>query len=492
MSNASAFPPPPSRFPDVPVYGGWLSPSRIEADVFELEVEGEIPAALNGRLYQLGPDPQLPNRLGDDVVFNGDGLMRMFTFADGHVDYRSRYVLTEKLKLERAARRSLFGAYRSPYTDDFSVRGKSAGTANTTAYFHAGKLLALKEDSLPVEMDPATLETIGPYDFGGAVTSETFSAHPRTDPRTGEQFFFGYEARGLATRNVAYYVADAHGKIIHEAWFEGPYCGFMHDFLVTDDYVVFPFMPAVAELDRIRAGGKHWQWDPTKGTQFAIMPRYGTAKDIRYVSAPPRFAFHFFNAHNDGTTITIDGSIAEGFHNPYPYPDTLGNDFDPLASATLVRRWTLDYAEGTFGEEILLPEYTEFPVIDDRFETGANRVGFVLARGAGQTHPDVLHGPLGLNTVIRYDFEKSQVISTHVLGPTSSAQEAVFMPRYDGAPEGDGYLLMLANRWDTMLNELLVLDTERLEDGPVATAKLPFRVHFAFHGCWVPEHLLEG
>ncbi|MEX1654863.1 carotenoid oxygenase family protein [Streptomyces pseudovenezuelae] len=33
------------------------------------------------------------------------------------------------------------------------------------------------------------------------------------------------------------------------------------------------------------------------------------------------------------------------------------------------------------------------------------------------------------------------------------------MPRGDDATEGDGYLLALVNDWDTMLSDLLILDT---------------------------------
>ncbi|WP_406181678.1 carotenoid oxygenase family protein [Streptomyces canus] len=221
------------RFPDQPVYSGWSTPSRIEADIFEIEADGEIPRDLRGRYYQIAPDPAFPNRTGDDLPFNGDGMLRMFTFADGHVDYRSRYVQTEKLKLERAARRSLFGAYRNPYTDHVTVAGKNRGAANTSVIFHGGKLLVLKEDARPTRIDTDSLETYGEWDFDGGVSSPTFTAHPRVDPVTGEMFAFGFEAKGLASRDIAYYVLDAHGKVLHEVWLEAPYTSMIHDFVVT-------------------------------------------------------------------------------------------------------------------------------------------------------------------------------------------------------------------------------------------------------------------
>ena len=58
-------------------------PMRFEADVFECEVEGEIPEALrNGAYYRTGGDRLFPT-LEDDIILNGDGMFSMFRFEDG-------------------------------------------------------------------------------------------------------------------------------------------------------------------------------------------------------------------------------------------------------------------------------------------------------------------------------------------------------------------------------------------------------------------------
>ena len=79
-------------FPDHAGFHGAMRPSRLECDLFELEYTGELPAALNGRFYRCGPDPQFPPRFADDFFINGDGVVSMFRFANGHVDFKSRYV----------------------------------------------------------------------------------------------------------------------------------------------------------------------------------------------------------------------------------------------------------------------------------------------------------------------------------------------------------------------------------------------------------------
>lgn len=64
-----------------------------------------------------------------------------------------------------------------------------------------------KEDGRPYRVDPHTLATLGRYDFDGRLKSATVTAHVRIDPQTGELFFFGYEADGLASTTVSYCIA---------------------------------------------------------------------------------------------------------------------------------------------------------------------------------------------------------------------------------------------------------------------------------------------
>ena len=101
-------------------------------------------------------------------------------------DMQHRYVMTDRLKAERAARRGLFGDYRNPFTDDPRVKGMQRTVSNTNVVLHAGQLLAIKEDGPPYAMDPITLETRQLWDWKGQMTATTFTAHPKIDPATGE------------------------------------------------------------------------------------------------------------------------------------------------------------------------------------------------------------------------------------------------------------------------------------------------------------------
>ena len=53
------------------------------------------------------------------------------------------------------------------------------------------------------------------------------------------------------------------------------------------------------------------------------------------------------------------------------------------------------------------------------------------------------------------------------------------------APEGDGYALSVVNRRDTMLSQVVVVDTAKVAEGPGAIIELPFRLRSGIHGTWV-------
>lgn len=330
------------RFPDEPGFAGRFAPVRLEGEIRGVEVtQGEIPVSLCGTFYRVGADPAWPPFAERDFYFNADGIVAMFRFENGYCDFRSRYVRTPRFVAERAARRSLFGAYRNPFTDDPSVAGLSRGLANTNVYWHGGRLLASKEDSPPVQIDPDTLDTV---------------------------------------RDIAYYEADALGKIVHEAWFEAPYASMVHDWAVTENFVIFPVIPLTASLERLKAGGPIYVWDGSEDVYLGVVPRRGST--VRWFRGTNRFASHIMNAHDDGRYIHIDTPVGEKSAFPW-FPDIAGAPFDPEKIGAHLSRWTIDTLAApdagdgatAFGEKRLTDCPGEFPRTDDRWAGAATGSG---------------------------------------------------------------------------------------------------------------------
>lgn len=478
------------RFPSTPDFLGPLyAPSRFEGGVHDLEVTGSIPPALKGRFVQVAPDPIYPPMLGDDIFFNGDGAVTAFRFADGHVDLQRRYVETDRLKAQRAARRSLHGLYRNPYTNDPAVEGLSTGTANTNVVPFNGMLLALKEDSLPVAVDPETLATIGSWDFGGQIRNTPFTAHPKFDPGNGNLLAFGYEAGGLASRDLVYYEFTADGNKIREIWVTAPYAGMVHDFAVTERFVVFPVLPATADLERIRAGGRHFEWQPDLAFQFGVMRRDGDGSDIRWFTGPNCFQAHVLNAFEEGERLHLDMPSADG--NVFAFfPEAGGGAPAPETLRFELARWTLDLRSNASDaiHATLMDAPCEFPRCDDRVAGRPYRHGFMLGLDMREYAIDRLGPPAWqfFNLLLHVDVSTGAV-QRWVAGDAECFQEPTFVPRAVDAAEGDGYILVLVNHLETSTTELVILESLAIAEGPVARVALPMRLRMSLHGNWLPD-----
>lgn len=266
------------KFPNTPVFQTFNAPSRLEGDVFDLEIDGIIPPEINGTFYRIQPDHRFPPMFEEDIHFSGDGSITAIRIQDGHADFKQRYVKTDRFIAETAARKSLFGKYRNPYTDSEAVKGVIRTVANTNITFWRGMLLASKEDGPPYALDPTTLDTIGRYDFEGQVKSPTFTAHPKFDPDTGEMVCFAYEAGGNGNDgscDIVVYTIDANGKKTEETWYKSPFCGMIHDCGISKNYLVLPLTPLKCSVDRLEKGGNHWAWDPNESQWYGIVPRRG-------------------------------------------------------------------------------------------------------------------------------------------------------------------------------------------------------------------------
>jgi carotenoid cleavage dioxygenase len=466
------------QFPELPLYHGWGRPLRTESTVHGLElVAGHVPPGLEGSLYRAGPDRQYPSRYGDDIFIDGEGMAHVFRFGGGQVSYLSRWVRSARFLAQEQAQRSLFGRYRNAYTNAPEAQDVHGGTANTSMMFHAGKLTVLKEDDLPYEMDPDTLATGQRTDLNGAVTAVSLSAHPKLDQRRDELITHSFQARGTGSRDVAVYIFGADGSKRHEVWFQAPWSGVVHDFGVTDEHIIIPFYPLITDVAVLKQGGPFYQWHDDKPVKVAVLPRRGTAAQLRWFEGPTASAGHMMNAVTDGSTVHLDVVQYDGNCFPFfPTPDGRACAAPP----PLLTRCSFDLASGgsQYSQRVLCKQPGEMPRIDDRFQGRAYRHGYmVMGRGAD-----------GSSTVGHVDVATGSV-DCWAHGAAISVHEPQFVPRSPSAPEGDGWLLVILNRLDQGHSELAIFDALQVAAGPVARLHVPVRVRSTFHGCWVPDEV---
>ena len=456
---------------------------RSENDLFDCEVEGDMPDDLEGIFFRVGPDPQYPKteKTMHDIAFDGEGHVSAFRIKNGHVDYKTRYARNQRWKAQHEARRSLFGMYRNPMTDDPSVKGLNRGTANTQQFFHHGKLLVLKEDSPPVVMDPYTLETLDDnYLFKSKkYPALTHTAHPKIDSHTGDLVSFGYEAKGFATPDIYVFQADAKdGRIKWDAWVKSPYICMIHDFAVTEKHIVFLAIPLAINMENMKKGGTHWAWDSTLDTMLGVMHRGGDGSDIRWFKGPQTMCTHTMGCWSDGEKVTIDMDGGDG--NQFAFFPNVHEAFDPKKAAGNMRRFTVDLnnkSKDTYDMEIMYPDVNiALARQDDRYHTVPYRYGYALA-----------YGRQGGWAIFDHAKKTSRVFSV----PGAMLAEPTFVPRNKNAGEGDGYLIGVASYTaEGGRADLVLLDLQDVDAGPRALVKMPYRIIGQIHGFWTPGHEL--
>ncbi len=456
-----------------PYLSGNFAPLATEDD-FELTVTGEIPRDLAGTLYRTGPNPQFTPRDPNYHWFTGDGMVHAFQIENGKVSYRNRYVRTPRWSLEREHGRALFGGFNPMLADPLSA-GHDSGVANTNIVSHAGRLLALEEGHMPFEMEHGSLKSLGYVEaYKGRVT-----AHPKLDPVTGEMTWFGYGVGDAPfSRTMSYGITDATGQVTRRTDFEAPYSAMVHDFMVTDNHVLFPVMPLTGSLDRAMKGLPGYAWEPDKPSYVGVMRRDAEVSSLRWFNTRPGYVFHPMNAYE------ADGKIIAHvcLYDAAPlFP--LADGSPGFRSGARLVRWTFDLsgATDTVLEEPMDDLDSEFPRLDERRTGLSYRHGYYAADTSNAKS-------VKMNAIAHMDLAtgQRQVCS---FGPGDMVSEPVFTPRSASAAEGEGWLTAVVWRAADNVSDLVVMDAMNVDRGPVGMARVPRRVPFGFHGNWVPAEV---
>ncbi len=480
------------NFPAAPDWSGLNKPVGKEVSIKGLKAsEGEIPADVRGAFFRAVPDPQFPPFFLPDTALSDDGMVSRLLFnEDGTVDYDIKWVETPRWKAENAAGKRLFGRYRNPYTNDATVEGVEGTVSNTTPVWHAGHLIMTKEDGPGHLINPHTLETIGAYDFGGALKSKTMTAHVRIDPATQEMFVYGYEADGLCSSKMAYWWTDKDGNLVKEQWFDAPFCSLVHDFVITENYAIFPLQPTTADLERVKAKGAHWIHQQDLEYHVGIMPRYGDVSQIRWFKGPKgASSFHMMNAFEtaDGK-VHMDHHVTDTIAFPHIQADSGINVPPPMLGGGF-QRWTMDMNGAGEGVEVMpLGPGGDMPRIADADQGRPYKRGWYCSMNPQPMGPPVMGGVVGamFSALLRKDFETGAIIGYN-LPPAHGMSEPVHVVASE--PGHEGWLVAIVDHElgpDQYAHAVWIWNAGNLPAGPVAKVPVPTRMRPQVHGWWVP------
>ncbi|MFC4948572.1 carotenoid oxygenase family protein [Pseudonocardia sp. GCM10023141] len=440
---------------------GHLAPVPDEIEAFDLPVEGALPPELTGRYFRNGPNP-LPGDVSSHW-FTGQGMLHGIRLRDGRAEwYRNRWVRTATME------------GRSGIGPDGTF-DRTVGVANTHVIAHAGRIMALVESSFPQVVTPE-LATVGPCDFDGRLTT-AMTAHPKTDPVTGELHFFGY---GLTPPYLTYHRLAADGQLVTSAEIAVPGPTMMHDFAITDRHAVFLDLPMTFQLELL-AKGMPFGWDPSYGARIGVMA-LDRPGQVRWFDVEPNYVFHVGNAFTDAAGRVVLDAARYAPADAVAMWGGLGADLAADAAATgtaRLHRWTLDPATGSVTETPLHDQGIEFPTVDDERVGREARYRYAVADTAGRAG------------IVKFDTAQGTV-AEHAMAAHTVAGEAVFVPSAaPGRAEDDGWLLTITTRRDGSASQLLVLDATDVAGAAVAAVTLPRGVPSGFHGSWIDDTELE-
>ena len=453
MSNSAV-----SRKSSNPFLSGNLAPVDVETTAFDLRVTGKLPDELTGRYLRNGPNPIGEINPDSYHWFLGSGMVHGIRINDGKAEwYRNRWVR------DRNVAKTL--GESAPQSDWPVDHAQFA--SNTNVIGHAGATWALVEGgSPPIEMN-YELETVRVSNFAGTLP-QAFSAHPKRDPRTGElhvmTYWWGWG------NQVQYLVVGVDGKVRRTVDIELPGGPMMHDCAITEKYILIFDLPCLFNIDSAMSGNSFpYIWDANYIARVGLLPREGSAADIKWVEINSCYIFHPLNAYDapDGSVVLDAVRHEKMFDVERRGPNEGLPTFD---------RWILDPQTAKAKQERIDDRPQEFPRMNESLLGHKHEFGYFAGIANVFTQADLIKQNLAKRTTqVRHD------------GNNFGYGEPVFVPRENSKSEDDGYVMALRHNTDTDLSDLVVLDAQDFVGEPVAVVSLPVRVPNGFHGNWVAD-----
>ncbi|KAL2484347.1 putative 9-cis-epoxycarotenoid dioxygenase NCED5 [Forsythia ovata] len=496
VSSELQHPLPKTADPRVQIAGNF-APVAEQSVKHELTVTGKIPECMNGVYVRNGANP-LHEPVAGHHLFDGDGMIHAVTIDGGNsASYACRFTETQRLTQERQLGHPVFPKAIGELHGHsgigrlllFYARGlfglvdhsQGTGVANAGLVYFNQRLLAMSEDDLPYQVrikSSGDLQTIGRYDFDQQLKN-TMIAHPKIDPVSGELFALSYDV--VQKPYLKYFKFSTDGKKSPDVDIPLDVPTMMHDFAITENYVIIPDQQVVFKLQEMIKGGSPVIYDKNKKSRFGILLKNAkNAEDITWVDCPETFCFHLWNAWEEPETdeIVVIGSCMTP-------PDSIFNECDENLKSVLSEiRLNLKTGESKRRPIIQSSEQINL----EAGMVNRNRLG----RKTKYAYLAIAEPWPKVSGFAKVDLSTGEV-EKFIYGDRRYGGEPFFVPRdlsSDSDSEDDGYILAFVHDEVTWKSELQIINAMTLQSE--ASVKLPSRVPYGFHGTFISSKDLEN
>lgn len=491
-------------------------------DPLPYKAHGELPSDFPpGVLLRLGPN----GAEEDEGFLDGDGMIHSITFPPSGSEgtYSATYVETKGRKIEKESgndKRYLgsLGAAPQGYPllqtlirnmVAFKTIQAQKDTCNTAIAEHGGSILALMEQCPPSEIElkkdgsVRTKESAsrlnGAIPMSDPLTGGALSAHGRTCPITNDRIHVTYSSSSKPYVRVDTFKPGGW-NLRQSIGVDTAAPVMVHDCAITPNHVVVFDFPLTVRPIRLLVNRFPVEYEPSYGARIGLVPRnsIGDETSTKWFECEPGVILHAVNAYEKNDKVIVHALRSE--------PKTTGSFLSQYATSFL-HEWTLDLATGECTEKCLNPyNIVEFPVINPRYHgseeapfvycAAVSTVGGPLLVNKAPAQGILLDGVSKLALRDQDGVKKGDVAGRFVLPDDwYSVSEPTLVAKK--GKEGGEYVLMIATHapkgtsWKSkadmakLKSQVLLLDGDRLEDGPVWTADLPHHVPYGLHSSFV-------
>lgn len=455
---------------------GWLANRTASAEgAWGLaKIEGKVPKELNGTLYRTAPGQKDNHGVALNHLFDGDAFVCGYSFREGKVHLRARFVDTPQRVEEVKAGRMLYSEFGTnspapPADWKPTAGGKNQPSVNLIEW--DGRLLGLSEGGHPTAIDPVTLAYQGRWDFHGTLpVNVPFTAHPKFDPATGVGY--GYGVRRGPGLPLMVYRMERDGKLTQLYALPQKNYPIIHDMMLSKEHIIFVIPPVSADfmqMGKDKTVADALRYAEKEPTRFVILRKDGTGKPVT-IEQPYGFVFHHGNAFERDGKIVVD-SLLSSDASVLDLLYSFGKDQLPKTSPNKLVRLVLDPAKGA-ASRTELGDSQELPRFDQRLSGQDARFLYTVGTDRGEDS-------FAFTALIRHDLHRGASKRIEA-GKGRAIGEPVFVPQAGKNSEERGWLLVQGYDANRDENFLEIRDAATLD----LAARIWTGIHFplGFHG----------
>uniref|UniRef100_A0A3P9LTV0 Beta-carotene oxygenase 1, like n=1 Tax=Oryzias latipes TaxID=8090 RepID=A0A3P9LTV0_ORYLA len=504
------------------------------------QVKGSLPSWLQGTLLRNGPGLFSVGDSEYNHWFDGSSLIHSFTFSNGEVSYRSKFLKSDTYKRNIKANRivvSEFGTmvYPDPCKNIFART--ATHLSNIVPNFTDNNLIniirygndyyASSEVNYINQIDPDTLETVGRVNYRNHIALNLATAHPHYDDE-GNTYNMGTSIIGLGRpKYIIFKVpAKATGKeqkkpalrqvqqICSIPFRSALFPGYFHSFGMTENYIVFveqPFKLDIVKLATAYFRGVNWgsclKFDEKDTTLFHIIDRKTGKKISAHYYADALVVFHHINAYEENGHVVFDmitykdSNLYNMFYLHNMKKDTnafiqTNQDFSPPVGQRFVLPLDV-HKESPKGTNVVTLTDTSAEAVmqedgsvyckPDNIFVGMELPGINYkfnARKYRYFYGSRLEWSPHPNKIAKVDIATRTHLEWHQENCYPS--EPVFVASPGAVEEDDGVILSSVVSSDPDITPfMLVLNAKTFEE--IARASIPTTVHMDLHGLFIPD-----